>query len=678
MKHYPDYYGRSVVLIGKSSQGQPLEPVLVDSIVTAVEVFGNGELVNAAREVLGAGAEYLYLVRVISDNKRDLYYELKELYELFENMVDIDIIVPLGIKLADYIIDYPDLFRVSQEFIYNGNPVLKTGRIIQDVNLVRVNGLKTQAFSLGCVAVEEGTENLCPNPSFETGITGWTSQFDDGVFERDTSESYHGIASVKCKGGTGIRNRAYFTVNLQAGEQIRLSAYAKTIAENAVNLRIEYDGGDYSWKGFSGAFHTGSGEWERLFVAGEIATSDCIAYCFINNSSAENFAYFDAVQAEKKPYPTSFVDGTRANGRLGYEQFPRSHDSGAFDAIILDTGRFNLKEGDTIIVDYNTVNNIDAEIELLAFRNNKIEDSIILSSTIDVNKKVNEVTEKPVKDYFSLEGENVKYIVRTKIPFLKVYTNKSGKEKAYAEFDYNEYIANNTVYKYFARELAEACSRINAIGLLKPDNKDYHKLIEDSMRIREELDSITDYGKYILSIPSDCRYESGTGEYSSPYLTAFAGLLGTLPTGISPTNRGTKGVTGIDDNFTNLEIKNLSHYGHIVLYNSVRRGIAPYKAVTMARDDSPYRSVKNIRVANEVAKRVKSITDSFIGRWTANVETKLKDLLTALFESLVIEGKIREYSFEITEVRTDYIKIELELKLYNEINNIRTGVISTV
>lgn len=167
-------------------------------------------------------------------------------------------------------------------------------------------------FGNRAVLVEEGTENLCPNPSFETGITGWTNQFNDGVFERDTSESYHGIASVKCKRGTGTRYRAHFTVDLQAGEQIRLSAYAKTIAENAVNVRIEYNGGDYSWKTFSGAFHTGSGEWERLFVAGEIATSDCTAYCFIVNSSAENFAYFDAVQAEKKPYPTSFVDGTRA------------------------------------------------------------------------------------------------------------------------------------------------------------------------------------------------------------------------------------------------------------------------------------------------------------------------------------------------------------------------------
>ena len=162
------------------------------------------------------------------------------------------------------------------------------------------------------IMVEEGTENLCPNPSFETGITGWTSQFYDGVFERDTFESYHGIASVKCKRGTDTRHRAYFTVDLQTGEQIRLSAYAKTFAEDAVNLIIEYYGGDYSWKSFSGAFHTGSGEWERLFVAGEIATSDCTAYCFIINSSAENFAYFDAVQAEKKPYPTSFTDGTRA------------------------------------------------------------------------------------------------------------------------------------------------------------------------------------------------------------------------------------------------------------------------------------------------------------------------------------------------------------------------------
>lgn len=181
-----------------------------------------------------------------------------------------------------------------------------------DGTLVNTNLPRFETGKFGkAIMVEEGTENLCPNPSFETGITGWTSQFYDGVFERDTSESYHGIACVKCKSGTDTRHRAYFTVDLQTGEQIRLSAYAKTIAEDAVNLSIEYDGGDYSWKSFSGAFHTGSGEWERLFVAGEIATSDCTAYCFIINSSAENFAYFDAVQAEKKPYSTSFTDGTR-------------------------------------------------------------------------------------------------------------------------------------------------------------------------------------------------------------------------------------------------------------------------------------------------------------------------------------------------------------------------------
>ena len=188
-----------------------------------------------------------------------------------------------------------------------------TPAYLSDGTQVSANKPRFEPGKFGkAIMVEEGTENLCPNPSFETGITGWISQFYDGVFERDTSESYHGIASVKCKKGTDTRHRAYFTVDLQTGEQIRLSAYAKTFAKDAVNLIIEYYGGDYSWKSFSGAFHTGSGEWERLFVAGEIATSDCTAYCFIVNSSAENFAYFDAVQAEKKPYPTSFTDGTRA------------------------------------------------------------------------------------------------------------------------------------------------------------------------------------------------------------------------------------------------------------------------------------------------------------------------------------------------------------------------------
>src|SRR5690606_31371927 len=67
----------------------------------------------------------------------------------------------------------------------------------------------------GAVAVEQGTTNLCPNPSFETNTARWTNQFGSGGFGQDTSQSYHGTASAKCiRMNSSVRGRAYFTVPL--------------------------------------------------------------------------------------------------------------------------------------------------------------------------------------------------------------------------------------------------------------------------------------------------------------------------------------------------------------------------------------------------------------------------------------------------------------------------------
>lgn len=171
----------------------------------------------------------------------------------------------------------------------------------------------------GAVAVEEGTTNLCPNPSFETNTAGWTNQFGSGGFGRDTSQSYHGTASAKCiRMSSGMRGRAYFTVPLKAGECLTLSGYALAFESESVYVSVEYHGGDYIWKIFDGEKHSGSGQWERLTATGEFATSDCTAYCFIYNESQTTAAYWDAIQVEKLPFATSFVDGTRPDGILAY------------------------------------------------------------------------------------------------------------------------------------------------------------------------------------------------------------------------------------------------------------------------------------------------------------------------------------------------------------------------
>lgn len=172
----------------------------------------------------------------------------------------------------------------------------------------------------GCVAVEVGTTNLCPNPSFETDTAGWINQFGSGGFERDTSQSYHGTASAKCICmDSSVSGRAYFTVPLKAGECLTLSGYALAFESESVYVRVEYHGGDYYWKKFEKGEHSGSGQWERLTSTGEFATSDCTAYCYICNLSQTTAAYWDAIQSEKLPYATSFTTGTRAAGVLKYD-----------------------------------------------------------------------------------------------------------------------------------------------------------------------------------------------------------------------------------------------------------------------------------------------------------------------------------------------------------------------
>jgi len=502
-KYYPDYYGRSVVLIGRAQKGQFFEPVLVDNIEAALDFFESGELIEAAREVLDAGAKYVYLVRVNGESKHDLYYDLKEIYEILETMGDIDIILPLNIGLTDYIIEYPDIFRTNQEFAFNGDNIFVTDRLIQSINYIKVNDKKTDMYAL------------------------------------------------------------------------------------------------------------------------------------------------------------------------------RSHSSGAFDGFILDKEMFDLNYGDKILINYNTLKTIEIEFEIMAFKENKIVESITLTSLIDTKTKINSATNKMAKDFFALTG-NVKYIVRCLSPFVKAFTDKTGNGLVYAEFDYDKYIADNTNYKYFVSVLAKACTRINAIGLLEPKEKTYNKLIESSLKIKEILNDVIDYGKYIVAVASVCHYGTGINEYSSHYITSFAGLLGTLFTRTSPTYCKTPNVISVEDEFTAFQVQELTKYGYVVLYNSVRNGIVPYQAVTMAQDNSPFFSLKNIRIVNEVSTRIKEITDTFIGRSTVNIEIKLSKLLTELFQGLGQEEKIKNYKFEFSDIRNDYIKINFELQLYDEVNTIKDGVISSL
>lgn len=162
-------------------------------------------------------------------------------------------------------------------------------------------------FTDNGLMIEEGTTNLKSDPSFTAGIADWINQATtmewDKTIGRTDNYSMHVV-------GGGSMNRVYFTQKISAGEQLAFSCYIKSAGTPKAHL--EYNGGDYTWKSFNSNYTSGGGDWERAYVAGEVATSDTTAFCFIDTITGGYDAWIDDVQIENKSYATSYINGTRA------------------------------------------------------------------------------------------------------------------------------------------------------------------------------------------------------------------------------------------------------------------------------------------------------------------------------------------------------------------------------
>lgn len=162
-------------------------------------------------------------------------------------------------------------------------------------------------FTADGLMIEEGTTNIKSDPSFTAGIADWTNQATtmewDKTFGRTDNYSMHVV-------GGAPNYRVYFTQKISAGEQLAFSCYIKSAGTPKAHM--EYNGGDYSWKGFDGNQTSGVGKWERSYVVGEVATSDTVAFCFIDSIGDGYDAWIDDIQIEEKSYATSYINGTRA------------------------------------------------------------------------------------------------------------------------------------------------------------------------------------------------------------------------------------------------------------------------------------------------------------------------------------------------------------------------------
>ena len=165
------------------------------------------------------------------------------------------------------------------------------------------------------VLVEEGTTNLCTNPSFETDLTGWV-HIDSGTSSRVTDQKYYGNACLKIS-TTDTENTAqlwYVVANPgnYAGKTVSLSCMVKTSIADKLRLRIrEHDGNNYKWSDSS--YHPGDGTWKKLSLTTTLrSTVTDLRLQLVAGAGIIGDFWCDGVLFEEKPYPTSFTPSTRS------------------------------------------------------------------------------------------------------------------------------------------------------------------------------------------------------------------------------------------------------------------------------------------------------------------------------------------------------------------------------
>jgi len=182
----------------------------------------------------------------------------------------------------------------------------------------------------GAVAVEEGTTNLYGNPFFKNGTDGWRSYNwgGGGKIYVEAMETPVGNSAMIMdnEGATAYLTLIQSVALPDAVSNYTVSLLVKNLSSQPCTVQL-YMGRSYYT---IGTVNPGDG-WVRLtrtYVAGEYTQSSDHHF----RIAAGQKIAIAAIQLEQKPFPTSFVDGTRAAGRIMYPPELINVQEGTFSA----------------------------------------------------------------------------------------------------------------------------------------------------------------------------------------------------------------------------------------------------------------------------------------------------------------------------------------------------------
>ena len=159
------------------------------------------------------------------------------------------------------------------------------------------------------ILVPEGTTNYVTNPSIKVDTSGWNSV--GSTLSRVLTRARFGMASLQViTNGSAIHEGTFFRVSSLSGisDAITISAYVCGTG----HVRIRLVDGLYGNEWFSQDVDLEADRWTRLSVMGRSSGSnDMRLYVETHAYTGQAVTFYvDGGQLERKPYPTSYCDGS--------------------------------------------------------------------------------------------------------------------------------------------------------------------------------------------------------------------------------------------------------------------------------------------------------------------------------------------------------------------------------
>jgi hypothetical protein len=195
--------------------------------------------------------------------------------------------------------------------------------------------------------IEEATTNLIGNPSFEVDTGGWGPQASPDVFERDTTVSKYGGASLHI-----VTSNDQYT-GAVVGWTSTVGTYTGSfsiLGDAGDKVRVLFFDGIGVW-GLTEFTLVGGGEWEDFAITAAVTTAGGNGFYIDTGDTPQTVDWhIDGVQIENKAYRTSYADGSIG---VGYTWNGAAHGSASQRAMATvsfpSDGRVSTPRGSAVV-----------------------------------------------------------------------------------------------------------------------------------------------------------------------------------------------------------------------------------------------------------------------------------------------------------------------------------------